>query len=73
MKPPELLRFKAGDEVSIQGARKITIYEKNGEHRAVLDIMGSYVLTLRQPPKERKSRQEAAMVKSDHDVGDGNY
>jgi len=31
---------------SIQGAGKITIYEKNGEHRASLDITGSYVLTL---------------------------
>jgi hypothetical protein len=53
----ELLRFKAADAVSTQGAGKITIYkitiyEKNGEHRASFDITGSYVLTLRQPPKD---------------------
>ena len=50
---------------------KITIYEKNGEHRASLDITGSYVLTL-PAAVGRKSRQEAAMVKMDHDVGRGN-
>jgi hypothetical protein len=48
----ELLRFKAADAVSAQGAGKITIYEKNGEYRASLDITGSYVLMLRQPPRD---------------------
>ncbi len=54
-----LLRLKANDALSIQGTGKITIYEKNGEHRASLDVTASHVLPLRQPTKPRKVRQEA--------------
>jgi hypothetical protein len=50
----ELLRLNAGDAVSIQCAGRIIIFEKNGEQRASLDVMASYVLAPRQPPKERR-------------------
>ena len=56
----ELLRLNAGDAVSIQCANRIIIFERKGEQRASLVVMASYVLAPRQPPKERKPRQEAA-------------
>jgi single-stranded DNA-binding protein len=30
----ELLRLKSGDGLSVQGAVKVSVFEKNGEHRA---------------------------------------
>jgi single-stranded DNA-binding protein len=37
----ELLRLHAGEAVSVQGTMKVGIFEKNGEHRASLDIVAS--------------------------------
>ena len=51
----ELLRLKAGDLVSVQGAAKITVFEKSGAHRASLEV----VLALRRPPKPRQQRPDA--------------
>jgi hypothetical protein len=45
----ELMRLKAGESLSIQGAMKVSVYEKAGEHRASLDVVASHVLALRQP------------------------
>jgi hypothetical protein len=45
----ELLRLKSGDGLSVQGAVKVSVFEKNGEHRASLDVTASHVLALRQP------------------------
>jgi hypothetical protein len=40
----DLLKLKADEAVSIQGAMKVGVYEKNGEHRTNLDIVASHVL-----------------------------
>jgi single-stranded DNA-binding protein len=53
----QLLRLQAGDSVAIQGAAKISVFEKNGEHRASLDVTAAHVLALRQP-KPAKAKQE---------------
>jgi single-stranded DNA-binding protein len=34
----ELMRLKAGESLSVQGAMKVSVFEKNGEHRASLDV-----------------------------------
>jgi hypothetical protein len=39
----------AGEALAIQGAMKAGVYEKNGEHRASLNVAASHVLALRQP------------------------
>jgi single-stranded DNA-binding protein len=49
----ELLRLQAGDAVSIQGTAKLGVFEKNGEHRASLDVTAANVLALRQPKPAR--------------------
>jgi single-stranded DNA-binding protein len=50
----ELLRLTAGDAVSVQGTGCISVFQdKNGEHRASLDLTASHVLALRQPKKPR--------------------
>jgi hypothetical protein len=46
-----LLRLTAGESLSVQGAMKVSVFEKNGEHRASLDVVAFQVLALRQPPK----------------------
>jgi single-stranded DNA-binding protein len=54
----ELLRLKTGDAVSIQGGMKVSIFEKNGEHRASLDVVASQVTALRRI-KPQKGGQDA--------------
>jgi hypothetical protein len=48
----ELLRLTAGESLSVQGAMKVSVFEKSGEHRASLDVVAFEVLALRQlrPP-----------------------
>lgn len=53
----ELLRLKAGDAVSVQGKAKLGVFEKNGEHRASLDVVANSVVALKPKPRERKPRQ----------------
>jgi hypothetical protein len=52
----ELLRLTAGESLSVQGAMKVSVFEKNGEHRASLDVVAFQVLALRQPPKPPAAR-----------------
>ncbi len=49
----ELRRLKAGDALSIQGKAKVGIYEKNGEHRASLDVTAYHVIGLAPKPKPK--------------------
>jgi hypothetical protein len=35
---------------------KVSVFEKNGEHRASLDVVAFQVLALRQPPKPPAAR-----------------
>jgi single-stranded DNA-binding protein len=37
----ELMRLHVGEALSVQGAMKISIFEKNGEPRASLDVVAS--------------------------------
>lgn len=58
----ELKRLDAGDVVSVQGKLKASVYEKDGEHRPSLDVVGAVVVGLtpksQNPSKPRaKSRQ----------------
>ncbi len=55
----ELLRLHDGDFFSAQGPLKAEVYEKDGTHRASLDMVANHVLALRQPPKERKPKSAA--------------
>ncbi len=57
----ELLRLTAGDSISVQGTGKLGVFEKNGQHRATIEIVAAHVLALRQPPKKPtpKERQSA--------------
>ena len=54
----ELLRLAAGDSVSVQGTGRLSVFEKNGEHRASIEVVASHVLALRQPPKERRAKPD---------------
>jgi single-stranded DNA-binding protein len=58
----ELMRLKAGEAASIQGAVKVSVFEQNGEHRASLDVAASHVTALRQPrcPKSKTDGVETA-------------
>jgi hypothetical protein len=49
----ELLRLKAGESLSVQGPARLGVFEKNGEHRASLDITAAHVVALRQPPRTK--------------------
>jgi single-stranded DNA-binding protein len=52
----ELLRLEEGDALSVQGPAKVGVFEKNGEHRASLEVIAAHVLALRQPPKPREAK-----------------
>jgi len=53
----ELLRLKAGDACSISGRAKLTTFERNGEHRASLDVVANSVIALKPKPRPRQPRQ----------------
>jgi hypothetical protein len=44
----ELLRLQDGDAISVQGAFKVELYEKDGEKRFSLSIIADNVLALLQ-------------------------
>jgi single-stranded DNA-binding protein len=50
----ELVRLADGDAVSLQGALKAELYDKDGEKRLSLAIVADNVLALRQPSKPHK-------------------
>jgi single-strand DNA-binding protein len=50
----ELLRLKAGETVSVQGALKVETYVKDGETRISLTIMADHVQALHQPSRKRE-------------------
>jgi single-stranded DNA-binding protein len=54
----ELLRCHAGDTVAIQGKLKVTVYERNGEHRPSLDVVANGVLPAKPKPSPARSKQE---------------
>jgi single-stranded DNA-binding protein len=43
----ELLRLQDGDAISVQGALKVELYDKDGERRLSLSIVADNVLALR--------------------------
>jgi hypothetical protein len=49
----ELLRLKAGEAVSIQGALKVSLFEKSGERRANLNVTANHVMGFQQPRREK--------------------
>ena len=50
----ELLRLQDGDAISVQGAFKAELYDKDGEKRLSLSIIADNVLALLQLSKARK-------------------
>jgi hypothetical protein len=50
----ELMRLADGDAISVQGAFKVELYEKDGEKRFSLSIIADNVLALLQLSKARK-------------------
>ena len=50
----ELMRLADGDAISVQGALKAELYDKDGEKRFSLSIIADYVLALLQLSKARK-------------------
>jgi hypothetical protein len=52
----ELLRLHDHDSLAVQGAAKIGTFEKNGEHRASLEVIAAHILALRQPQKPRTAK-----------------
>jgi Single-strand binding protein family len=50
----ELVRLADGDTISVQGAFKAELYEKDGEKRLSLSIVADHVFALRQPSAPRK-------------------
>ncbi len=56
----ELARLGEGDALAVQGVPKFELYRPEGaEPRLSLSIVADHVLSLRQPPKERKKRAPA--------------
>ena len=51
----ELLRLQDGDAVTLQGAMRAELYEKDGQHRISYSIVADAVLALRQPAKKRET------------------
>jgi single-stranded DNA-binding protein len=51
----ELMRLADGDAISVQGAFKAELYDKDSERRLSLSIVADNVLALRQPSKTRKA------------------
>jgi single-stranded DNA-binding protein len=64
----ELMRLTDGDALSVQGAFKAETYEKDGGTKLSLSVIADHVLALRQPPKARKPRQEAAAAPARQDA-----
>jgi len=53
----DLMRLGVGDAVSVQGAFKAELYQREGDDpKITLSIIADRVLALRQPPKERKPK-----------------
>ena len=50
----ELMRLADGDAISVQGALKAELYDKDGEKRLSLSIIADNVLALLQLSKARK-------------------
>jgi single-stranded DNA-binding protein len=49
----ELSRLAAGDAVAVQGAVKISIYEKDGTRQLNIDLIATAITALRHPKKPR--------------------
>jgi single-stranded DNA-binding protein len=57
----EITRLEIGERLSCQGALKLEIYRaSDGEARISRTIIAHGVLTLRQPPRERKPRADSS-------------
>jgi single-stranded DNA-binding protein len=54
----ELMRLTDGNALSMQGALKAEIYEKNGATRLSLSVVADQVLALRQPRRAKKANPE---------------
>jgi single-stranded DNA-binding protein len=65
----ELSRLAAGDVVSLQGALKAEIYEKNGEAKLSLGVVADHVTALRQPAKARPRPEGKPMSRRRRDAG----
>jgi single-stranded DNA-binding protein len=58
----ELMRLGDGDAVSVQGALKAEIYEKNGETKLSLTVFADAILALKQPPKQREKKEHVPLL-----------
>jgi single-stranded DNA-binding protein len=47
----ELMRLKAGEALTIQGALRVETYEKDAETKLSLSVVADHVLALRQPTR----------------------
>jgi single-stranded DNA-binding protein len=54
----ELMRLHAGEAVAVQGQMKVSVFEKNGEHRASLAVVASQVTALRRAPGAAGAAQD---------------
>jgi single-stranded DNA-binding protein len=55
----ELSRLSDGDKITVQGSLKIEVYvSKDGEHKLSRTVFADHVLALRQPPRERKTKEK---------------
>ncbi len=52
----ELMRLAIGERVTLQGAMKLEVFEKDGHARISKTIFVDHAMALRQPPKERKPK-----------------
>jgi Single-strand binding protein family len=59
----KLLRSKAGDDAMIQGAANFSVFEKNGKHRASIDVTAAHILALGQPRPAKPRRDERLPLK----------
>jgi single-stranded DNA-binding protein len=69
----ELLRLGDGDKVGVQGPLKVEPYTaRDGQTRINRTVFADHVLTLRQPPRERKPRVSASSASDSGAQGPSN-
>ena len=54
----ELLRCHAGDVVAIQGKLKVSVYERNGEHKPSLDVVANTVMPAKPKPRPKAAQRQ---------------
>jgi single-stranded DNA-binding protein len=68
----ELMRLHEGESLSVQGAFKAELYDKDGVTKLLLSIVADHVLALRQPGRQRaRGKDKPTLARREPAFNDG--